>query len=149
MIDAAVSAIRALATATLLAAVALNIANVVGRYFFDAPIAWAEEVMLFLQVGVVFLGAVAVSREGRHIRMDVAVDLLPPAPRRAFAYLAGLVEIGVAVAITWLAVPLVRMLWEFDQRSQAADLPLWIPQGLVPLGFALIALATAWRLLGR
>ena len=147
--NAAVGAIRAIATATLLAAVALNISNVVGRYFLDAPIAWAEEVMLFLQVGVVFLGAVVVAREGRHIRMDVVVDLLPPAPRRVFAYLAGMVEIGVAVTITWLAVPLVRMLWEFDQRSQAADLPVWIPQGLVPLGFALIALATVTRLLKR
>ena len=56
---------------------------------------------------------------------------------------------AVAVAVTWLAAPLVRMLWEFDQRSQAADLPLWIPQGLVPLGFALIALVTAARLLRK
>ena len=145
----AVSAIRAIATATLLAAVALNIANVVGRYFLDAPIAWAEEVMLFLQVGVVFLCAVAVSHEGRHIRMDVVLDLLPPLPRRVLTYLAGVAEIAVAIAVTWLAAPLVRMLWEFDQRSQAADLPLWIPQGLVPLGFALIALVTAVRLLRR
>lgn len=145
----AVSAIRAIATATLLAAVALNIANVVGRYFLDAPIAWAEEVMLFLQVGVVFLCAVAVSHEGRHIRMDVVLELLPPLPRRVLTYLAGVAEIAVAVAVTWLAAPLVRMLWEFDQRSQAADLPLWIPQGLVPLGFALIALVTAVRLLRK
>jgi len=145
----AVSAIRAIATATLLAAVALNIANVVGRYFLDAPIAWAEEVMLFLQVGVVFLCAVAVSHEGRHIRMDVVLELLPPLPRRVLTYLAGVVEIAVAIAVTWLAAPLVRMLWEFDQRSQAADLPLWIPQGLVPLGFALIALVTAVRLLRK
>lgn len=145
----AVSAIRAIATATLLAAVALNIANVVGRYFLDAPIAWAEEVMLFLQVGVVFLCAVAVSHEGRHIRMDVVLELLPPLPRRVLTYLAGVAEIAVAVAVTWLAAPLVRMLWEFDQRSQAADLPLWIPQGLVPLGFALIALVTAARLLRK
>ncbi len=147
--NAAVDAIRAIATATLLAAVALNIANVVGRYFLDAPIAWAEEVMLFLQVGVVFLGAVAVSREGRHIRMDVVVELLPPRTRRALAMLAGMVEIAVAATITWLAVPLVRMLWEFDQRSQAADLPVWIPQGLVPLGFSLIAIATVARLFKR
>lgn len=145
----AVSAIRAIATATLLAAVALNIANVVGRYFLDAPIAWAEEVMLFLQVGVVFLCAVAVSHEGRHIRMDVVLELLPPLPRRVLTCLAGVAEIAVAIAVTWLAAPLVRMLWEFDQRSQAADLPLWIPQGLVPLGFALIALVTAVRLLRK
>jgi TRAP-type C4-dicarboxylate transport system permease small subunit len=135
-----------LATATLLAAVTLNIANVIGRYFFSAPIAWAEEVMLFMMVGVVFLGAVAVSREGRHIRMDVVVNLLPSLPRRILEAMSALIEIAVAVTITVLGTPLVVQLYEFDQRSQAAQLPLAIPQALVPLGFALIALVTAFRL---
>ena len=134
------------ATATLLVAVALNFANVIGRYFFSAPIEWAEEVMLFMQVGVVFLAAVAVSREGRHIRMDVAVNLLPARARRIAEVFSQVVEITVAAAVTILAIPLVKQLAEFDQRSQAAQLPLAIPQALVPLGFALIAIAVAVRL---
>ncbi len=134
------------ATATLLVAVALNFANVIGRYFFNAPIEWAEEVMLFMQVGVVFLAAVAVSREGRHIRMDVAVNLLPARARRIAEIFSQVVEITVAAAVTILAIPLVKQLAEFDQRSQAAQLPLAIPQALVPLGFALIAIAVAVRL---
>ena len=134
------------ATATLLLAVALNFANVVGRYFFSAPIEWAEELMLFMQVGVVFLAAVAVSREGRHIRMDVAVNLLPARARRIAEIFSQVVEITVAAAVTILAIPLVKQLAEFDQRSQAAQLPLAIPQALVPLGFALIAIAVAVRL---
>lgn len=134
------------ATATLLVAVALNFANVIGRYFFSAPIEWAEEVMLFMQVGVVFLAAVAVSREGRHIRMDVAVNLLPARARRIAEIFSQVVEITVAAAVTILAIPLVKQLAEFDQRSQAAQLPLAIPQALVPLGFALIAIAVAVRL---
>ena len=140
---------RLAATLTLLASVAVNIANVAGRYFFSAPIEWAEEVMVFLMVSVVFLGAVTVSREGAHIRMDVAVSLLPPLPRRIAEVLCGVIEIAVALAITVLGVPLVLQLYEFDQRSQAAQLPLAIPQALIPLGFALIALVTAVRILRR
>lgn len=149
LIDGVVRAMQVLATATLLFAVALNISNVIGRYFFNAPIEWAEEVMLFMMVGVVFLGAVAVSREGRHIRMDVVVNLLPTVPRRIVEALSGLLEIAVAAAITVLAVPLIQQLAMFDQRSQAAQLPLAIPQALVPLGFALIAIATLVRLLRK
>lgn len=144
--DAVVGAIQAVAAAVLLVAVALNFANVVGRYFFSAPIEWAEEVMLFMMVGVVFLSAVAVSRQGRQIRMDVAVNFLPAAPRRFFEALSAVIEIGVAATVTVLAFPLVRALAEFDQRSQAAQLPLAIPQAFVPLGFALVALVTALRL---
>jgi TRAP-type C4-dicarboxylate transport system permease small subunit len=142
-------AMRFLASATLLAAVALNIANVAGRYFFSAPIEWAEEVMLFMMVGVVFLGAVAVSHEGRQIRMDIVLQALPRLPRRIAEMLAEVVELGVALAITVLAVPLVVQLYQFDQRSQAAQLPVAYPQALLPLGFALIAVVIVVRLVRR
>ena len=61
----------------LLVAVALNFANIVGRYVFSAPIASAEEVMLFLLVGIVFLGNSVVGYEGKQLRMDVVLQALP------------------------------------------------------------------------
>jgi TRAP-type C4-dicarboxylate transport system permease small subunit len=39
------------------------------------------------------------------------------------------------------------MLFEFDQRSQAADVPLFIPQALIPIGLGLTAILTAARLI--
>jgi hypothetical protein len=48
--------ILVLSAISLLIAVALNLANIVGRYVFFSPIASAEEIMLFLSVGTVFLG---------------------------------------------------------------------------------------------
>ena len=65
---ALVSLLRTLAGALLLLSVALNFANVVGRYFFSVSIYWAEEVMLFLMVGCVFLGNGVVAWSGRQIR---------------------------------------------------------------------------------
>ena len=62
-----------LAAILLLIAIALNFANIIGRYVFAAPIASAEEVMLFLFVGAVFLGNSVVGWEGRQIRMDVVL----------------------------------------------------------------------------
>ena len=37
----------------------------------------------------------------------------------------------------------------FDQRSQAANFPLFIPQMMVPLGYSLMGLLVAVRLLTR
>jgi len=53
---ALVTILRVLAGVLLVASVALNFVNVVGRYFFNTSIYWAEEVMLFLMVGCVFFG---------------------------------------------------------------------------------------------
>src|SRR5258706_12716479 len=47
--------------------------NVVLRYWFLSPIAWAEELSLYLVVWMVFVGASVATRTRGHI----AIDLLP------------------------------------------------------------------------
>jgi TRAP-type C4-dicarboxylate transport system permease small subunit len=144
-----VASIQALTAVLLLVAVALNFANIVGRYVFSAPIASAEEVMLFLLVGIVFLGNSVVGYENKQLRMDVVLQALPARMRHGLEVLADLTMIAVCVALIVLGWPAVEMLAEFDQRSQAADIPLWIPQALVPIGLGLNALLVAVRLAMR
>src|SRR5438046_2981321 len=86
-----VSLLRMLAGALLILSVALNFANVIGRYFFSASIYWAEEVMLFLMVGCVFLGNGVVAWSGRQIRMDVVVGMMPKKARQMLDLFAELV----------------------------------------------------------
>ena len=146
-VGALIAVLRVVAGVLLVASVALNFAKVVGRYFFSASIYWAEEVMLFLMVGCVFLGNGVVAWSGRQIRMDVVVGMLPEKVRRALDLFSDLVFIAtmlIIVAFTW---PVVRDLYAFDQRSQAAEFPLYIPQGLIPIGLAIMALLAAVRLL--
>jgi len=142
-----VSALRVIAGVLLILSVALNFANVVGRYCFGFSIYWAEEVMLFLMVGCVFLGNGVVAWSGRQIRMDVIVGMMPPRARDAFHRLAELALIVTSLAIVWFAWPVIRDLHQFDQRSQSAEMPMWIPQIMVPLGLSIMALLVAIRLL--
>jgi len=138
---------RAAAGLCLLCSVAINFVNIVGRYFFSVSIPWAEEIMLFLMVGCVFTGCCAVAWEGRQIRMDVVVNALPAKARDFLTLLSELVMIAAAIAVAAFAWPVIRQLAEFDERSQAADFPLFIPQALVPAGYSLMALLVALRLL--
>jgi TRAP-type C4-dicarboxylate transport system permease small subunit len=148
MIRRLVVGIQALTAILMLVAVALNFANIVGRYVFFSPIASAEEVMLFLMVGMVFLGNSVVGFEGKQLRMDVLVNAMPPAVRRGFDVAADLTMIAVCVILIVMGWPAVEMLAEFDQRSEAADIPLVIPQALVPIGLGLNAFLVGARLVG-
>jgi TRAP-type C4-dicarboxylate transport system permease small subunit len=147
LVRALVAVIGVLSGVLLVASVALNFANVVGRYFFNASIPWAEEAMLFLMVGCVFLGNGVVAWSGRQIRMDVVVRMLPPKVRKALDLFSELVFLITAVTIVIFAWPVIRDLAEFDQRSQAADFPLVIPQAMVPIGLSIMAFLVAVRLL--
>ena len=147
VITGIVAGVRALTAVLMLVAVALNFANIIGRYVFFAPIASAEEIMLFLLVGTVFLGNSVVGWEGRQIRMDVVLHTLPPALRHWLEALADLAMIAVSLILIVFAWPVINMLAEFDQRSQAAEVPLYIPQALIPIGLGLTAILTAARLI--
>jgi TRAP-type C4-dicarboxylate transport system permease small subunit len=149
LVQALAASIQALSAALLLVAVAINFANIIGRYVFLSPIASAEEVMLFLLVGIVFLGNSVVGFEGKQLRMDVLLQALPPRLRHALEVLADLTMIAVCIALIVLGWPAIEMLAEFDQRSQAADIPLVIPQALVPIGLGLNAFLVAARLVLR
>jgi len=140
---------RAAAALFLITSVGINFVNIIGRYFFSVSIPWAEEIMLFLMVGCVFTGCCAVAWEGRQIRMDVVVAILPARLRDLIEILSELVMIAAAAAVTVFAWPVVTQLAAFDQRSQAANFPLYIPQAMVPIGYCLMGLLVAIRLLMR
>jgi TRAP-type C4-dicarboxylate transport system permease small subunit len=156
MIEAVLEGVRWLLTLTraaagifLISSVAINFANIIGRYFFSISIPWAEEIMLFLMVGCVFTGCCAVAWEGRQIRMDVIIAMMPTKVHDLFHLLSDLALIAAAAAVTAFAWPVITQLAAFDERSQAANFPLVIPQAMVPIGYTLMALLVAVRLLTR
>jgi len=148
-VRALLGVVRAAAGILLVCSVALNFANIIGRYFFSVSISWAEEVMLFLMVGCVFTGCCAVAWEGRQIRMDVVIGMMPTKLRDFFNLLSELVLIAAGATVTIFAWPVITQLAAFDERSQAANFPLVIPQAMVPIGYSLMALLVAVRLLTR
>jgi TRAP-type C4-dicarboxylate transport system permease small subunit len=146
LVDAIMRVMRAVIAVLLVISVLLNFANVIGRKFLSAPIIGAEEVMNFLMVSVVFLGAGVVAYEGTHINMEIVIDRFPPRVRDAFRALAQVAAIGIAATLVTLGIPIVRHLQQFDERSQAANVPLFIPQAMVPIGLTLLALGALARL---
>lgn len=148
-VDALMAVLRTAAAAMLVASVGINFVNIVGRYVFAESLSWAEEAMLFLMIGCVFLGAGPVGYLGRHIRMDVVVLALPPRARRFFEIFSDLVTIATCIMLAIFAWPVVSMLAELDERSDTANIPLVIPQSALPIGLLLMALLIAVRLIVR
>jgi TRAP-type C4-dicarboxylate transport system permease small subunit len=139
--------VRGLSGILLICSVAINFANIIGRYFFHSAFPWAEESMLFLMVGCVFLGSGVVTWSGGHIRMDIFVRAMPEKIRAALDFLSELVFLVTVVVIMVFTLPVIRQLAEFDQRSLAADIPLAIPQAMVPTGLFIMAFMLAGRLI--
>jgi len=136
---------RALALAFVFA-VALNFANVVGRYALGRSIMGADEVQIYIMVCMAFLGAAVVSWRRQHLRMDVLVQFFPRW-LRAFLQAAelALVLMLAGFVLVHSSIYAWRML-SLGHLSDNAGIPMWIPHSAVAIGFGLIALIALWRL---
>jgi TRAP-type C4-dicarboxylate transport system permease small subunit len=132
---------RAMTGAILLACIAINFANIVGRYFLRAPLPWAEEVLSFLILWGVAFGACAVTFERRHLVMDLFSAKFPPWLRLAL-------DVAI-IAITVLfcgfaavqAVKIVALMAQNGQVSITARVPMTVPYAAFVACFGLIAIA--------
>ena len=102
---------------------------------------------LALSIACVFLGNGVVSWTGRQIRMDVIVGMMPSKVRDAINLFSELVFIVAALMIVAFSWPVIRDLYAFDQRSQSAEIPMYIPQSLVPIGLSIMAFLVVVRLI--
>ncbi len=75
--DAVVSICAVIVGVLILTTVVLVTSDVVGRYFFDAPIGWVFEVTEHILVCVPFLGMAWLARRGEHVRIEIVVQRLP------------------------------------------------------------------------
>jgi TRAP-type C4-dicarboxylate transport system permease small subunit len=136
-----------LAVAFILA-VLLNFANVVGRYLFGLSLLGSDEVEVFVMVAMTFLGAVVVTRRNEHLRMDVLVRFMPAPVRLALRIAEQLLLIALAGFVLWQSSFYASQMLRMGRTSDMAGVPMWLPHGSVALGFALILLVAAWRLMG-
>jgi len=137
--------IRAVLGALILVGVGINFANVVGRYVFLKPIIWAEEILVFIMVWCVMLGATLVTWENQHLRMDAVYHLAPRRVRRWLNLLSTLAFLVAAVFLLVQSVRVVAVIAGTGQRSVVAEIPMVIPYGAIPLSFGLIVLALILR----
>ena len=136
---------RFVIAALILISIAINFANVVGRYVFFSPIIWAEEVMIFIMIWCVFIGAILVTWEGRHLRMDLLANSIPSPWREIVNFIAAvgfLLVAGLVASQSWLAVSLFA---ELGQKSTTAGVPMLIPHSALLIGFTLMVVCVAVR----
>jgi TRAP-type C4-dicarboxylate transport system permease small subunit len=144
--DRVARAIELVLAVAFILAVVLNFTNVVGRYLFGVSFLASDEVQVFVMVGMTFLGAAVVTRRHEHLRMDVLVQFMPGWVRLALRIAEQILLIVLAGFVLSQSYFYATQMWRIGRTSDMAGVPMWIPHGSVALGFALILLIAAWRL---
>lgn len=117
--------------------IALAAGQIVLRNVFDLGFMWTDELLRLLVLWLAVAGAVAASRQDRHISIAVLDRILPERGRHAVKVLTHAFTAGVCGLIAWHSVAFVRGSHEFGD-TLLGGVPAWIPQAVLPVGFTLI-----------
>ncbi len=138
--------VRVLLGVLMLAAIAINFVNVIARRLFNEPIMWNEEALIYIIVWMVFMGAVLVSWDGRHLRMDLLSSSLTGGWGKAVNALAVATLIALCGYVIVHSYGVIATFAGTGQVSIAAEIPMTVPHIAIPIGFVLILVGVLIRL---
>jgi TRAP-type C4-dicarboxylate transport system permease small subunit len=118
--------------------IVLGAVQIVLRNFFSIGFAWGDGAARLAVLWLGLLGALAASRDGRHITMAALARWLPARLRVAAGVCADAFGAVVSGALAWYSWAFVRDSREFGD-TLLGDLPAWWLQSIMPVAFALIA----------
>lgn len=126
----------------------LIVADVFSRWFLDRSVLVAGEMSGYALVALIFLGLAYSDAKDRTIVITMFTELLPPRVRQVLS-LINLVAATLFVAwLAWFTWQPVRQDMQIGTVSLAgSNMPVWIPEVLMPLGLLLLAIQLARRTL--
>jgi len=111
--------------------------QIVMRNFFSIGVIWGDELLRMLVLWIAVAGAVAASRNDKHINIAILDRFLPGRLKLVVKVVIHLFTAGICGLVTWHSVQFVRMSHEFGDVL-LGSVPAWMLQSILPIGFGLI-----------
>lgn len=135
-----VSRLACLLGAVLMAATGVMLTyEVVARYFFVKPTIWAAELSQLCLIWGCLLAMAHLLTLRRHITVNAVTSLLPQAAQKVCAMVALVVVILFSAIVTVYGFDIFYDSFERGRTTGSLlNLPVWIAEASVPLGFGLL-----------
>lgn len=118
----------------------LTFAQVVGRFVFQRPFAWGEEICRFFIIWLTFGGSAYAFRKGAHIGIESLVDMLPPRGKYIARWVYYIGTIIFFLVLGYYGWEHTLQQYVNNQVTPVTRLPVAIPYSAVPIGSALVIL---------
>jgi len=130
----------ALLTVLLTALIGIACTQILLRNVFATGLSWLDGGAQMLVLWIAVVGALAASRDGRHIAINLSARILPAQWNRWVTVVVDCFAMLVAGRFAWHAAGFVADSKAFGDEL-LGGVPAWTLQLILPVGFALIA----WR----
>jgi len=108
-------------------AITLTFSQVIMRYAFNAPLFWAEEVVLYSIICMSFIGISYGIKHQSHIAVEVLNAFMPNKYQKHLSIAQGLIGIVFSLVLLYLGWKLVSVTFSRGQLSSALRIPIaWV-----------------------
>ena len=112
-----------------------------------AGLAWSNEISELMLYLLTMLAAPWLLREGRHIRVDIVLRVLPPKLAYACEWIADLLGLGCCLWMVWYGGAVAaRSYTSAAQSIKTLVMPEWWFMAPLPVCFALLAIEFCFRM---
>ncbi|HCL78884.1 MAG TPA: TRAP transporter small permease [Synergistaceae bacterium] len=124
--------------------------EVVARFLFNAPTIWVQEVAVYLFMWTMLAGASYTLMLGKHVRIDLVFDRLPPKVQRAFDIVSSIIGMAFCGLVSVQAYDMIAASIRYQKVSATIlRVPMWSIQLALLLGFVLLTFQFFFILLDR
>ncbi|PSM52200.1 TRAP transporter, small permease subunit [Campylobacter blaseri] len=104
---------------------------------------WAGELTNYLFIWSALFGAAYGFKKGIHISVTIMLNALPKLLAKALLLLSHIITFAYLAFSSYLGIKLIILLMEFDEISVDLNIPMWIPQLVLPITFFTAAFRAA------
>ncbi len=126
-----------LLTLMLFAMIGLGTLQIVQRNFFGGGFVWNDELIRLLVLWIAMAGAVAASRDDRHIVIDLLSKFLSTRDALTVRTIIDLFTVVVSALLTWYSARFVQGEWEYG-ATLFSGVAAWPFELVIPIAFAII-----------
>lgn len=110
------------------------------RNAFDSGFLLGDSLVKHLVLWITFLGAGLASRSRSHIKINLADKLLTHSVKQVVQTVVDLFSAFICGVLAYASFSFVLMEYESGTTFGITEIPVWILEAIIPVGFAIIAL---------
>jgi len=141
------SALRYVCMSLLFFMMGLGTCDVLGRYLFNKPILGTFEIFEILLPAIVLLGLGYTQGNNAHVRVELLVSRLSFRKQTILNFVTNGFALFISVLIMWRGWLLTTAYWRMGRTIPTIEVPMFLPQFLVPLGAFMLILVLIVQML--
>jgi TRAP-type C4-dicarboxylate transport system permease small subunit len=134
------SALRYVCMSLMFFMMVLGTFDVMGRYLFNKPILGTYEIFEILLPAIVLLGLGYTQGNNSHVRVELFISHLSARKQTILNFVTNGLALFISALILWRGWVLATAYWHMGRTIPTIEVPMFLPQLLVPLGAFILIL---------